>query len=156
MAKTSSMKLSPVDMAGMKKREMRTQFAALCWRVHKDQVQVLLVTSRNTKRWIIPKGWPMDGETAADAAATEAWEEAGVIGRVGHQCAGIYTYQKDMGDHKLPVVVAVFPLRMKKQKKDFPEAGDRKVRWVKRSKAASLVAEPELRGLIKNFRPLKK
>ncbi|MFC6583776.1 NUDIX hydrolase [Sulfitobacter aestuariivivens] len=54
---------------------MRTQFAALCYRVKKGKVQVLLVTSRGTKRWIVPKGWPMDGKTPAQSAALEAWEE---------------------------------------------------------------------------------
>ena len=145
--------LKPVDMSGLKKRELRTQFGALCWREHMGKLEVLMITSRTSKRWIIPKGWPMDGATAAEAAATEAWEEAGVVGKTSDQCAGIYTYHKDLGGKSVPVVVAVFPVRVKKLKKTYPEAGLRKLRWMKPSKAAGLVAEPELRGILKAFRP---
>jgi len=145
--------LKPVDMSGLKKRELRTQFGALCWREHLGKLEVLMITSRTSKRWIIPKGWPMNGATAAEAAATEAWEEAGVVGKPSDQCAGIYTYHKDLGGKSVPVVVAVFPVRVKKLKKTYPEAGLRKLRWMKPSKAAGLVAEPELRGILKAFRP---
>ena len=145
--------LKPVDMSGLKKRELRTQFAALCWREHMGKLEVLMITSLTSKRWILPKGWPMNGSTASEAAATEAWEEAGVVGKASDQCAGIYTYRKDLGKGSIPVIVAVFPIRVKKLKKRFPEAGMRKLRWMRPSKAASLVAEPELRGLLKAFRP---
>ena len=66
----------PLQIRGAPKRETRAQFAALCYRRRKTGVEVLLVTSRDTKRWIIPKGWPMNGLTPANAAAQEAGEEA--------------------------------------------------------------------------------
>ncbi|MBT8416205.1 MAG: NUDIX domain-containing protein, partial [Silicimonas sp.] len=70
-------KQRPLRLADGGKRDVRTQFGALCWRVVNDKVQVLLITSRRRKRWILPKGWPMDEATPVEAAQTEAWEEAG-------------------------------------------------------------------------------
>ena len=78
-----------VELAG--KRDMRTQFGALCYRIVKNKAQVLLITSRRTKRWVIPKGWPMQGKTPGDSALQEAWEEAGVIGKVTGPCLALYT-----------------------------------------------------------------
>ena len=62
----------PISIGGAKKSDVRTQFAALCYRVVKDKVQVLVISSRGTGRWIVPKGWPMDGKTPAEAALQEA------------------------------------------------------------------------------------
>lgn len=134
------------------KHDVRTQFGALCYRVQDDRVQVLLISSRGTGRWIVPKGWPMDGETPAGAAATEAYEEAGVEGKVSDTCLGIYTYTKTIpkGDN-LPIVVAVFPFKVKRLLKDFPEAGQRKRKWFSLKKAAALISEPELVPLIRDF-----
>ena len=72
----------PLSIDPIQKRMARAQFGALCYRVEKGMVQILLVTSRGTKRWIVPKGWPEDGLTPAEAAAKEAGEEAGVTGKV--------------------------------------------------------------------------
>lgn len=134
------------------KRDVRTQFGALCYRVHEGNVQVLLVTSRGTKRWIIPKGWPMDGETPASAAATEAYEEAGVEGKASDFCLGIYSYTKSLpkGDN-LPIVVAVFPFKVKRLLKNFPEVGQRKRKWFSLKRAALIISEPELVPLIRGF-----
>lgn len=134
------------------KRDVRTQFGALCYRVHDGRVQVLLVSSRGSRRWIIPKGWPMDGETPAGAAATEAYEEAGVEGKASDLCLGIYSYTKSIpkGDN-LPIVVAVFPFRVKRLLKKFPEAGQRKRKWFSLKKAAAIISEPELAPLIRSF-----
>ena len=145
--------LTPLRVVG-RKTDMRTQFAALPWRVSSEgKPQVLLITSRDTGRWILPKGWPMQDETPADAAATEAWEEAGVKGRVASACIGIYSYDKSMEDGSLPVAVAVFPIEVEKLAKRYPEAGDRRRRWFSRRKAAESVAEPELQAIIETFDP---
>ena len=144
--------LTPLRVVG-RKTDMRTQFAALPWRVSDGKPQVLLITSRDTGRWILPKGWPMQDETPADAAATEAWEEAGVKGRVAPACIGIYSYDKTMEDGSLPVAVAVFPVEVEKLAKRYPEAGDRRRRWFSRRKAAEKVAEPELRAILETFDP---
>ena len=122
-----------------------SQVAALCWRMHKGAVEVLLITSRETGRWVIPKGWPVAGLTPFAAAAREAWEEAGVIGRISETTLGEYLYDKITA----PVVatrctVAVFPLHVEALKRRFPEAKQRRRSWFAAARAAELVAEPEL------------
>lgn len=132
----------------------RTQYGALCYRVRKDKVQVLLVTSRGTGRWIIPKGWPIPGSSPAEAAAREAWEEAGVLGRLRDICLGIYSYAKRQPHGRpLPCVVAVYPVKVRKLEDDYPEAKERRRKWVSLKKAASLVEEPELAALLRGFNP---
>ncbi len=133
---------------------VRTQFGALCWRMRGDKPEVLLITSRQRKRWIIPKGWPVDRATPIEAAQTEAWEEAGVVGKAAPVCLGIYSYNKHLdGQGVLPCVVAVFPVRVKKLDRDYPEKSERRRKWLSRKKAAKLVDEPELANLIAHFDP---
>ncbi|MEP4199054.1 MAG: NUDIX hydrolase [Aliishimia sp.] len=144
----------PISVHGARKWDVRSQFAALCYRVHNEKVQVLLITSRGTGRWIIPKGWPMDGQTPAQCAATEAWEEAGVVGKSSDVCLGLYSYQKmreDQGD--LPCLAMVYPVKVKKLETEFPEAEQRKRKWVSRKKASQMVAEPELARILRDFDP---
>ncbi|MFN3723785.1 MAG: NUDIX hydrolase [Paracoccaceae bacterium] len=129
------------------------QHAALCWRMHRGHVQVLLITSRETGRWIIPKGWPMIGKSPSETAATEAWEEAGVQGTLdGAAPIGFYTYDKLRGPKPpVPCHVSVFPLRVKKLVDNFPERKQRRRKWFDAHKAARKVAEPELRTLLKHL-----
>ena len=148
-------KQRPQRLSGLLTRDMRTQFGALCYRVLRDKPQVLLVTSRGTGRWVIPKGWPIEGATPADSAAREAWEEAGVEGRVQPVCLGIYSYLKRPADGGVPCVVAVYPLKVKKLADDFPEASERRRKWAGPKKAAGLVDEPELAALLRRFDPRK-
>ena len=146
-------KMRPIRLPSAEKRGVRTQFGALCYRVRKDKVQVLVVTSRGTGRWILPKGWPIDGATPAEAALQEAWEEAGVQGKVMGGALGIYSYEKsDDGEH-LPCVVAIFPIKVDALKRKYPEADQRERQWVSRKKAAALIDEPELRQMIAGFDP---
>lgn len=144
----------PLSLRLMSKDDVRSQFAALCWRARGDRVQVLLVTSRGTGRWIIPKGWPADGMTPAEAAQREAWEEAGVIGRVQDQCLGVYSYDKVIeGKPSLPCLVMVFPVRVTALAGTYPEVGERRRKWFSPRKAAQKVAEPELARLLQEFDP---
>jgi len=130
----------------------RNQFAALCWRLHRGRVEVLLITSRDTGRWVIPKGWPMAGKSPAESAAQEAWEEAGVRGQEGQDPLGLYTYDKLRGAKEaLPCAVSVFPLRVEELAARFPERKERRRRWFGADKAAKLVAEPELRALFQKL-----
>lgn len=143
-----------LSLSGARKGEVRTQIAALCWRLRRGKVQILLITSRRSRRWIVPKGWPMNGKTPAAAAAQEAWEEAGVTGKPGDVALGVYTYGKTIGNAtELPCMVMLYPLQVETLAKKYPEKGERRRRWVSRGKAAKLVAEPDLAVLLKNFDP---
>ena len=95
----------------------------------------------------------MHGQTPIEAAGQEAWEEAGVKGEASGQCLGIYSYSKEIDGSKLPVVVAVFPVHARKQKSNFPEARERRVKWMRPKRASKMVDEPELRMLLRNFDP---
>ena len=146
----------PLSTHGGSKSDVRTQFAALCWRRRPGdgKIEVLLVTSRGIGRWIVPKGWPIDGRTPAQTAAREAWEEAGAKGKALDRCIGLYSYAKWLGpDDDLPVVVAVFPVEVDLLSVRWPEGGQRKRRWFRPKKAAQKVDEPELAAIIAGFDP---
>lgn len=150
MAKLNS---KPLKLSGFAKHDVRTQFGALCWRSKKGAIEVALITTRRTRRWSVPKGWPMNGASPPEAAAKEALEEAGLEGRVGSECLGIYTYFKEFESGRLPCVVALFPLRVKKVRRKWPEAGQRARRWVSPKKASNLVDNPELKRILRGFDP---
>ena len=143
----------PLRLERASKTDVRTQFAALCWRINKDKVQVCLVTSRTNHRWIIPKGWPIDGKTPAQCAEIEAWEEAGVKGKVDTRSLGLFSYIKPYDDTKLPCIALVFPLKVKSVSTKWPEGSERRRKWVSRKKAAKMVDDRELGNLILAFDP---
>lgn len=94
----------------------------------------------------------MDGLTPAEAAAQEVWEEAGARGQGYDVCLGLYSYRKWMSDHEiLPVIVAVFPVRVTTLEDVYPEASERRRKWFSLKKAASKVDERDLRQLIATF-----
>lgn len=127
----------------------RSQLGALCYRFRRGRPEILLITSRDTGRWIIPKGWPMDGMTPGQSAAAEAWEEAGVTGRVEEHCLGIYPYFKTTGPKSgFDCMVAVYPIEVTALRDDYPEKGQRKRKWLPPRKAAAKVSEPELAALL--------
>ncbi|MFV0474772.1 MAG: NUDIX hydrolase [Pikeienuella sp.] len=130
------------------------QAAALCWRMGADGLEILLVTTRRTGRWTPPKGGLMADRTAAESAATEAWEEAGVKGEISPEPLGVYkTLKLRKDDDWRKLTVAIFPLRVTGVKPDFPEKGQRESRWMTRKEAAAAVREPALRRIIRDFRP---
>lgn len=144
----------PISLHGGAKTNARTQFAALCWRVRRGKVQVLLITSRRRKRWIVPKGWPIDGKTPAACALTEAWEEAGVVGTASDTCIGVYSYIRLREEEEsLPCIAMLYPVRVTSLMNEFPEVKDRRRKWVARKKAARMVMHPELAKLILSFSP---
>lgn len=150
------LKQLPLALPAVAKTEIRTQFAALCYRMVDKKPEILLITSRGTGRWILPKGWPASGCTPAAMALREAWEEAGVEGRVHDTCLGLYSYSKTVGpDRGLPCVAMVYPVRVKSLSNQFPEAGQRRLKWFRPKKAAARVAEPELARIIRSFDPKK-
>lgn len=136
------------------KTDVRTQFAALCYRMVKDKPQILLITGRRSLRWILPRGWPMDGRSPSECAAIEAWEEAGASGRIHDQCIGVFAYSKFLGPERgVPCIAMVYALKVKSLSRDFPEAGQRKRKWLTPRKAAARVDEPELAQILRGFDP---
>ncbi len=131
--------------------EPARQYAALPIRVSESgALQIMLVTSRGTRRWIIPKGWPMPHRTPGATAAREAFEEAGLEGALDRdEPIGHYTYRKRLGSGRtIDVAVTVFILRVARQRRNWPERAQRKTRWYDARTASGLVAETELAELI--------
>jgi len=130
----------------------RVQAAALPWRREPGRIEVLLITSRGTGRWVLPKGWPEGNETLAETAAREAWEEAGVKGTVARTELGRYFYEKQTGTGlRWRCEVAVFPLEVKREAKRWPEMKQRTHRWVSLKEAGLMVDEPDLKELLATF-----
>ena len=134
-------------------RKARRQYGALPYKVSaEDGVRVMLVTSRETKRWIIPKGWPMKDRKPYMAAKREAFEEAGVVGRIGKRPIGAYSYDKRLKtDATVACKVEVFPLKVSKQHEEWPERAQREGRWFSPDEAAGFVEEEELREIIRKL-----
>ena len=136
------------------KGAIRVQYGALCYRLTARSIELLLVTSRGTKRWIIPKGWPIDGLKPFKSAAREAYEEAGIRGNVGKTAIGTYSYKKAdrTGGRAIYCKVTVYPLLVSDQRRKWPEQHERRTRWVSPRTAITLIAEKGLRALILDFR----
>jgi 8-oxo-dGTP pyrophosphatase MutT (NUDIX family) len=132
-------------------RPARRQLAALCYRKGEAGPEVLLITSRNTKRWIIPKGWPMADLSARKTAKLEAFEEAGIVGKVGKQPIGEYRSMKGIGrGMKVRTNIVVYPLKVDEQVSDFPESGQRQVVWLTPDQAVNRCQEDGLRHLLES------
>ncbi|HUO99860.1 MAG TPA: NUDIX hydrolase [Rhizomicrobium sp.] len=145
MSRIAAHKVAPRKVTGV-------QYAALPWRLHDHAVEILLITSRRTKRWIIPKGWPMDNCKPAVTAAREAAEEAGVSGEMGKRPVGHFSYQKLLRDGvEMPCRVEVFPLKVMREKHDWDEKKARERRWFSVREAAGAVMEPQLKLVIRRF-----
>ncbi|MGQ3676511.1 NUDIX hydrolase [Xanthobacter sp. TB0139] len=130
----------------------RVQYAALPYRVREDgRVQLRLITSRETRRWVIPKGWPMKGISPAKAAAREAYEEAGLLGPIAREALGIYCYEKRLAVRSVMCDVMVFPLKVKRQASNWPERTQREGFWFSVESAANAVQEEDLKLLILGF-----
>jgi 8-oxo-dGTP pyrophosphatase MutT (NUDIX family) len=128
------------------------QYAALPYRIVGRQVDILLITSRQTKRWVIPKGWPMEELRPEEAAALEAAEEAGILGEVESKPVGSYRYLKRLKAERTTAVQAiVFPLLVEDQAEEWKEQGQREARWFRYRQAARQVAETGLKHLILEF-----
>jgi 8-oxo-dGTP pyrophosphatase MutT (NUDIX family) len=129
------------------------QVAALPWRAAGDgAAEVMLVTSRGTGRWVLPKGWPERSEPLHEAAAREAAEEAGVAGPVEPQEIGRFYYGKSTPTGApRRCEVRVFPLKVESVADKWPERKERQRRWFAAEEAARLVDEADLRELIGVF-----
>jgi 8-oxo-dGTP pyrophosphatase MutT (NUDIX family) len=140
-------------MSGSTSAAKRIQYAALPYRSGgKSGTEVMLVTSRGTRRWIIPKGWPQQGKAPHHSAAREAFEEAGVVGVVRPKPLGTFAYRKRLKNGASIVCeVKVYPLRVLRQSDQWPERQQRKTRWLSVKEAAQAVQEPMLSRIIRRF-----
>ena len=135
------------------RRPPEVQVAALCGRESDDGIEVLLMTSRDSGRWIVPKGWLMDGKSAAEAAREEAWEEAGVkTAMLTPVPVGTFAYEKrlDTG-YCAPAEVQVFYLDVSELSDIYPEARERERKWVSPAQAAEMVNEPGLKAIFQEM-----
>ncbi|MBB3427135.1 8-oxo-dGTP pyrophosphatase MutT (NUDIX family) [Rhizobium sp. BK312] len=131
--------------------QVHEQYAAICYRKTPDcdEAEMLVVTSRESGRWVVPKGWPIKGKKPHEVAAIEAYEEAGVRGKVKKKPFGYFTYLKQLADgNRVPCIVGLHLLEVDQTFQDFPERGQRRVEWVSFVEAANRVREPELKGLL--------
>jgi 8-oxo-dGTP pyrophosphatase MutT (NUDIX family) len=129
------------------------QFAALPWRISAGGVrEVMLLTTRETHRWVIPKGWPIKGRKPAEVASQEVYEEAGLTGQiVGKRPVGNFHYEKRLAKKAIICEVRVFLFRVEQQLDDWPEKGWRERRWFDAREAAALVEEGGLAEILDRF-----
>ena len=135
----------------IKPKAPRRQYGALPYRLRTDgSLEILLVTTRRTGRWIVPKGWKIKGKKPARSAAQEAFEEAGVRGKVSETPIGSFVYDKwlDGDGVSAPCEVRVFALLVKRQEDTWRESQEREARWVTPEIALQLVDDMGLRELI--------
>jgi 8-oxo-dGTP pyrophosphatase MutT (NUDIX family) len=129
-------------MSIMTKSKPRSQYAALPFRMTDDGLRVLLITSRETRRWVIPKGWPEKELLPHELAAREAYEEAGILGRTERSPAGSFRYEKRLTEKKAVLcIVDVYLLEVEQELDEWPEKGQRERRWMTPAQAALLVGE---------------
>lgn len=153
LAKSKELGKKPAKPKGKAKNpdEPRVQMGALPFRGD-GELEIMLVSSRGTRRWVIPKGWPMKGRKPYEAAAIEALEEAGLVGAVRKQPIGFYHYRKRMKNGASTLCrVDVYPMRVTRQRKNWLERRQRVTRWFDLAEASELVEEEELQQLIRNF-----
>ena len=128
------------------------QYAALPWRRVEGAIEILLITTRNTRSWIVPKGWPLDGRTPSECAAHEALEEAGVLGDVAPEALGSFHYNKRRKSGEiLSCKVHVFAMEVVHQRRSWAEKAARDICWCSLEEALARVTEPSLRRLIAKF-----
>ncbi|MEP2531344.1 NUDIX hydrolase [Shimia sp.] len=135
------------------RRPKRLQVAALCFRGDGATRKILLITSRDSRRWVLPKGWPIDGLDAPGSALQEAWEEAGVKkATIDPEILGTYDYDKRLdGGAEVKVEVQVYATEVDKLVDVFPEMEERNRKWVSPTAAADMVEEPGLQQLLRQI-----
>ncbi|WP_455478374.1 NUDIX hydrolase [Bartonella sp. B10] len=131
------------------------QVGALIYRVKNKNLEFLLITSRGSGRWIIPKGWPIPKKSFSQAALQEAFEEAGVRGIINETPIGTYEYKKSnlqIGKNR-KFCVYVFSILHLYQEKKWPEQNCRAYEWVTALEAIKRVNEPQLKKIFLNYKP---
>jgi 8-oxo-dGTP pyrophosphatase MutT (NUDIX family) len=126
------------------------QAAAIGFRRTADGIEVCLIRRRGSRFWGIPKGWIEEGDSEQDTVLNEAWEEAGIEGRVIGESVGLYAYAKYGGQH----TVAVYLMEVHDSHDDWDERSLRVRRWTSLEEASSLLAEHPARHLFQRARRL--
>jgi 8-oxo-dGTP pyrophosphatase MutT (NUDIX family) len=140
-------------LTGLFIKPARLQIAALCVRDGGAEPEVLLVSTRDTGRMILPKGWPEADRPAFETAVLEAYEEAGIVGKAVHQPMGSFRSFKGLSNGlRIRTKVLVFKVKVESQLDKFPELGQRKCVWLPLSKAIEKADEPALRRFLKRQR----
>jgi 8-oxo-dGTP pyrophosphatase MutT (NUDIX family) len=130
-------------------RQTALQYGVIPYRRAKDRIEIMLITSRNARRWVIPKGWPIGRKPSREVARLEALEEAGLEGTVGKRPFGFFHYQKRLKDGSIVACqVHVFAFEVGRQLKTWLERSERQRRWFACERAIKLVREQELKELI--------
>lgn len=130
------------------------QSSALCFRIKRGRPKVLLVTTRKSRRWIVPKGWLISGLSPQETALQEAWEEAGVSGQCNGTRLGQFLHLKHHSNRSPTLcLVDVFSVRVRVLSPDYPEKSERKRKWFSPKKAAQKVDSRELAELLRDFKP---
>jgi 8-oxo-dGTP pyrophosphatase MutT (NUDIX family) len=135
-----------------RKNKSRKQYAALPYAVRDGELVVMLVTSRETRRWIIPKGWPEKHLQGHEVAELEAFEEAGLVGDASLTPFASFEYLKRINPAKeRRCTVDVFALAVREELDEWPEKGQRERAWLTPQQAASRVSDAKLGELLLNF-----
>ncbi len=122
------------------------QAAAICWRLSQQgEIEILLISSLGSGRWILPKGHLRKRELSFRAAQREALEEAGISGKIRKKPVGYFRYKKD---GRIELTVAVHLLKVFSDNEIHPELGQRRKVWVAPHDATLLVDEPELKTIL--------
>lgn len=128
------------------------QVAALPFVAGKSGYELVLITSRNDGRWLIPKGWPENGESLEAGAAREAREEAGIVGDIHGDPVGAYVYMKLLASgERIRSEVSVFPLLVRSLQSNWPERVSRERRRVPLAKAVRRVGDKDLARLLREL-----
>jgi 8-oxo-dGTP pyrophosphatase MutT (NUDIX family) len=124
----------------------------LPWRRTPEGLRVLLITTRSTHRWIVPKGWPIEGLSPHESAAREAFEEAGVRGKIGEEVLGSFNHRKQLKTGEtIACRVNIYPLEVDEIHAEWLEKADREIQWCSIKEALAQVSDPALRRLIVKF-----
>lgn len=130
------------------------QVAALPYTIIQDEIWICLITSRETGRWVLPKGWPKPEKQNHLMAKIEAEEEAGLIGSISQQCLAAYHYKKKL--HIFAAItcrVEVYPFAVSAQNLRWPEDHQREILWTPLENAITLIEEDELTAILGKLTP---
>ena len=135
----------------MAKEKIVEQSGVIAYGLNEGNLSLVLITSKSTKRWVVPKGHIEPNLTAKESAEQEAFEEAGIEGVVSDVTVGSYDYTKHDKEDSNIYRVSLFPMEIQRLHNDWPEANLRARQWMTIPQAVNAVNEETLKLLLKNF-----